>query len=136
MNQNKRAIALNNIMGIIQIIAGSFFSILFGLPSLVDIFSDVAVFDNGIALIVTSIITILSCYLVICGLKKRKLLNLFKDYILRLSTDPTQSVDKLAASTGTPIELVKSNLNQMIKSGYFPNAYIDESTNCITTTHN
>lgn len=53
----------------------------------------------------------------------------FKKYVAHLSIDPTASLENIAISTGTSVDVVKKNLQFMINKNFFYNAYIDANNN-------
>jgi len=135
MNQNRKSkstIVINLIISKIQIIVGSILTLLFGLTLIVGLFDDVS---GEISMItVFFILTALSIYLLLRGIKRGKLIKLFRIYGLRLSTDSNCSMDQLAVSLGTSVDVVIKNVEEMIKRGYFTNAYIDTTSNDIVFT--
>lgn len=50
-----------------------------------------------------------------------------KYYLSVIINGNTRQLDNIAATTGKPFEIVKSDIQKMIKKGYLKNAYIDES---------
>jgi uncharacterized protein with PQ loop repeat len=126
MNSSKAAIVVSQIIEKLQLIAGIIITILFGLPAIACLFDKKT--GAGI-IIVMFILAALGVLLIVFSRKRKKLINDFKTYVQRLSVDPTGSIDNLAAGLGTSQDVVKNNLNMMIKKKYFSNAYIDTENN-------
>lgn len=129
MNKSKAAIIVSRIIAIVQICLGAFVTILFGIPAVVSMFDSV---ENGLgAIVVMWILTLIGIVLVIVGMKRKKSITVFKQYVSYLSGDPSGSVAGLAAAAGASQDEVRRNLKDMIDKKYFVNAHIDEDTNCI-----
>jgi len=126
MNSSKAAIVVSQIIEKLQLIAGIIMTILFGLPAIVSI-----VEKNRKAGVVFTmfILAALGVLLIVFSRKRKKLINDFKTYVQRLSVDPTGSIGSLAEGLGTSQDIVKNNINMMIKKRYFSNAYIDTKNN-------
>ena len=91
-------------------------------------------------LIVMCVFVSIGVVLIVLSRRRKKLINNFKDYVVRLSTDPTGSIKNLAESVNTSQDVVRANLQKMIYKKYFAHAYIDEVQNRIvfptSTFHN
>lgn len=128
MNKSKAKIVVNSFISIIQIVAGAFLAVMFGLCFLVTLFD---LQEMGIAvLIVFIILTLCEVWLIRVGCKRRKLGKNFKIYVSAISNG-SGSIPEIAQSVGVSEDVVRDNLNRMIKKRFFVNAYIDASTNCI-----
>lgn len=82
------------------------------------------------------IVLILGClligvFLIRSAIKRMHLISLFKLYVSHLSNDETGSIASLANVMGMKEKKVETDLNYMIKKGYFHSAYIDKSKHCI-----
>ena len=77
----------------------------------------------------TVVLLLFSLLLLYSGIMKRRFVNLFRSYVTILSADPTRSLEVLAINTGASVEVVKKNLQKMIKKNCFENAYIDFNQN-------
>ncbi len=126
MNSSKAAIVVSQIIEKLQLIAGIIMTILFGLPAIAS-----AVDKNRKAGVVFTmfILAALGVLLIIFSRKRKNLINDFKIYVQRLSVDPTGSIGNLAEGLGISQDVVKNNINMMIKKRYFSNAYIDTKNN-------
>lgn len=132
MNQNfkvKSTLIINSLISKIQIIFGILLIIIFGGTFLYILFDDSN--RTKSILITFFVITTISIIILMLGLKRGKLIRLFKSYVPRLTADPNRSIDQLASATGTSVNIVKRNLDEMIKRGFFINTYIDNKTNCV-----
>jgi len=126
MNSSKAAIVVSQIIEKLQLISGIIITILFGITLIASIGDKKA----GAGITITMfVITALGVLLIVFSRKRKKLINDFKTYVQRLSADPTGSINNLAAGLGTSQDVVKNNLNMMIKKRYFSNAYIDTENN-------
>jgi len=79
-----------------------------------------------------AIITALGIWMIIKGIKKKKLTVLFYDYSARLESDSDKSIDLLSSSTGASVDTVTKNLSTMVSMGLFPNAFVDTTHNKLT----
>ena len=66
--------------------------------------------------------------------KKRRIKN-FQDYVKIIANDPSGCIENIAAIKGTSPDIAKMQLTQLIDKKYFPNAYINQETNCIIITY-
>lgn len=125
MKSSKAAIVISDIIQKVQLIVGVFLAVLFG------IFSFRSIVDNkriSTILIMFAFFTI-GVLLIICSRKRKTLIENFKIYAPRLSADPTGSIENLALGLGTSQDVVKNNIEKMIKKGYFLDVYIDVENN-------
>lgn len=131
MNNTKVAIAMSRMVSWIQMAAGWFFLVIFGACTLMYPF-DADLQEDGIGMLIMCIVfDVISIALIMASRKRKKLIAEFKKYVSILSTDPSGSIANLAAAEGTSQDVVKANLELMIKRKYFVNAYINQETNCI-----
>ncbi len=114
-----------------KIVTGSALTAFFGL-GLIGFFSKYKSSDLGTA-IFTLVLLLLSLFILYSGLKQKKLLKFFRSYVTIISADSTGSMEIIAANTGSSVDKVKMNLQEMIKKNYFTNAYIDFERNRIVT---
>jgi len=126
MNSSKAAIVVSEIIEKLQLIVGIIMTILFGLPAIA---SMVDRNRRAGVIFIMFILAALGILLIVFSRKRKKLINDFKTYVQRLSVDPTGSIGSLAEGLGTSQDVVKNNLNMMIKKRYFSNAYIDTENN-------
>lgn len=110
----------------LQIIIGSFISILFGLPAL---FGGQELRREADPGVYSSIVLLfgLGLFLLIMGIRRKRLIKLYHLYSARLSVDPLGSLELLAGSLGTSVDLVRTNLLRLLKKGYFPGAFLDST---------
>lgn len=129
MNKSKSAIVLSTIVEKIQLIVGIFLAIIFGACTIISI-AEPLLGASGF-LVFCIIVDAISVILIVFSRKRHNLIRDFKSYVAILSNDPTGSIENLAASSGTSVDVVKKNLQKMIDRKYFYNATIDHSSNCI-----
>jgi hypothetical protein len=132
MNNSKVAIAVSKTVAIIQMLIGVFVLFMFGLCTIMYLSDGDFRADVGFAFLVVCIMfDALGFILINLSRKRNRLIKDFKKYVSYISTDPTGSIDNIAASMNTSVDVVKSNMELMIKRNYFVNAHIDANTNCI-----
>jgi hypothetical protein len=116
----------------VQIIIGYSIAIFCGLIAIVgSVNTGFASSFDVTMIIIFTVFSACGIWQIVCGKKRKKLIALFRDYAARLAADPLRSINKLAAATGAEAETVKKNILAMIRKGYFPNAYVDFSRNCL-----
>ncbi len=128
MNSSKAAIVISGIIEKVQLIAGIVITFIFGITAIACIGDNNSPVDEKIVMFIFTAIGIL---LIIFSIKRKKLIKNFRSYVQRLSVDPTCSIENLASGLGTSQDVVKKNLEMMIKKRYFSNAYIDTKNNRI-----
>ena len=132
MNNSKAAIAVSRLASTIQMLAGVFLLVLFGLCTILYLFDAEFRTDVGGAFLVVSLIfDALGVMLVIFSRKRSKLIKEFKKYVSVICSEQTDSIANLASSMGTSPDVVKNNLELMIKRNYFVNAHINQATGII-----
>lgn len=132
MNNSKVAIVISKLVGTIQLLAGGVILFFFGICTMMYLFDKEFQVDVGAAFLVVSLIfDAIGIMLIIFSRKRKKLINDFKKYVSAISADPTGSIANLAAAVGTSQDVVKKNLELMIRRKYFVNAYINQETNCV-----
>lgn len=131
MNKSKAAIIISQIIEKIQLIGGGFWTFIFALALMgvcIDDPESETETDVG-TVVVVIILLLIGIFTIWCGLRRKKLRLLFKEYVSYLSVNPMGDLDDLAASTGTAPDTVKKNIRFMIKKHFFVDAYIDEDDN-------
>lgn len=129
-SNSKTAIITNTIISKVEIIIGIAIMALFGITTIYGLFH-IKAGSDFIAVIILLLIVLVGFKIFSMGRKTSKLIKLFKEYVSRLSSDPSGSISNLASSIGTSEDIVKNNLEIMMKKKYFANAYIDGESNCI-----
>lgn len=127
MNNSKAAIVVSQIIEKIEIIIGGLWAFMFIIVALVSMFDSQK--DGAGTIIAMWVLGLLGVWVVWKGIRRKNMRLEFKKYVAELSNDPTGTLDNLAAATGTSVDVVKKNLQFMIKKRYFPNAHIDEQEN-------
>lgn len=127
MNKSKVSLAVSQIVEKVEKIVGLCWGLLFGLVALVSMFDDVE--DGAGTIIIMWIFALLGLMLFNAGKKRTKMRLEFKKYVTQLSIDPSGSLTSLASATGTSVDVVKSNLQYMIKKKFFTDAFINEVAN-------
>lgn len=132
MNKSKVAIVVTKTVSIIQMIAAVSILFFFGLGTLVYIFdADASASGGAAALIMCLIFDALGIWLFTLSRKKSKLIKEFKKYVSSVSSNPDGYIPDIATSLGTSEDVVRKNLELMIKKKFFVNAFIDKDSNCI-----
>ena len=132
MNKSKAALAVSRIASIIQLVAGVFLLFIFGICTIM-YFNDEQYRAglDGSFLVFFLTFDVIGIVLILFSRKRSKLIKEFKKYVSYISADPSGSIANLASSVGTSQDVVKKNLELMIKRKYFVNARIDQGKNCI-----
>ncbi|WMJ86053.1 hypothetical protein [Anaerocolumna sp. MB42-C2] len=128
MKNSKAAVVIYRIWETVEYLLGAMIATLFGLVALVGMF-DHEEDGAAIIIIISWLFTALGLWLIQLGRKRKILLKNFREYVTRLSLDPTGSIENLAASINTSQDVVKDNLQIMINKKFFVDAYIDEINN-------
>lgn len=129
MNKSKSAIVLSTIIEKIQLVVGIIILVVFGLCTIVALIQT-ELATNGFLPFCLAVDAI-GVVLIVFSRKRHNLIRAFKNYVAKLSNDPTGSIENLAAASGTSVDVVRKNLEKMIDKKYFPNATIDQGLNCI-----
>lgn len=127
MNSSKTALVINQIIEKVQLVAGIIILLLFGLCTIM------AFYDHELGaggfLQFCLVCDVIGLVLIFFSRKRRKLTVDFKKYVTALSGNETGNIDFLAAALNTSPDIVKSNIEKMIKKNLFANAYIDANSN-------
>lgn len=135
MNKSKVAIAVSKTVGFVQMLAGIATVFVFGICTIVCLCNKYFLAYGGASfVIVCLILDALGAWLIILSRKKAKLLKEFKKYVAVISGKPDAYIPDIAASLGVSEDVVKKNLELMIKKNYFANAFVDQNSNCIVIT--
>lgn len=119
MNRSKTAIMFSKIIARVQLIFGIVMTIVFGLTAIVTI-GDTKLMakTTTVTIFAVFILAAIGILLIIFSRKRNTLIENFKTYAPRLSVDPTGSIEKLASGLEISQDVVKMNLQKMIKKGY------------------
>ncbi|MCI8335099.1 MAG: hypothetical protein HFH25_11040 [Lachnospiraceae bacterium] len=127
MNKSKVSLVVSRVIEKIEIIAGFCWGGIFALSALLCMFDDKA---DGVGTLAFMWVLAALGFWVFCMGKKREKMRLeFKKYVTQLSVDPSGSLENLASATGTSVDVVKKNLQYMIKKEFFVDAFINEQEN-------
>lgn len=126
MNQSKTAIVGSQILEKVELILGWAWVALFGLTAVMMTFEKTLGTSDKMIIWAVALIGI---PILIAGKRRKKMRLEFKKYVAQLSIDPSGNMAQMADVTNTSVDVVKKNLQYMIKKGFFTNAYIDESSN-------
>lgn len=85
---------------------------------------------GAFGIIVLVIFDIIGILFVLSARKTFKLIKEFKKYVAVIACSPDGYIPDIAASLGKSENVVKENLELMIKKKYFINAFIDANENC------
>lgn len=131
-SSSKNAVTKNLVASRAQIIIGYVIAVFCGLIAIVGYVNTGLASSFDVTMVtVFTVFTACGIWQIVRGKKRKKLVVLFRDYAVRLSADPLHSMNKLAAATGAAVETVKKNILEMIRKGYFVNAYIDFGRYCL-----
>lgn len=133
---SKKAITRSRSVGLVQIVLGGVFTLMFGL-AFIACFADL--FDpEGAATIGTVIFVLvfllLSIYPLVRGIRRLSITDMCASYMMLLNQNDSHSIKQLADFLKAPANLVQRNLEFMIKKKYI-NGYIDLNTNTVRSVH-
>lgn len=132
MNDSKVAIAVSKTVSIVQLLAGIVIVFIFGLCDIVYLADEEYAADTGVGIFILFLVFVaLGIWLIVLSRKKTKLIKEFKKYVTVISCSPDGYIPDLAVSLGTSEDVVRNNLELMIRKKYFSNAFIDHSSNSI-----
>lgn len=122
---SKSAIVINRIVGIISSILGYTLTTLFVLVLLT------GSSKTKSTTIVFIILLALSVYLIIFGIKTKKVIKRFRKYVNIISMENETSIENIATACSESTDFVTKNLQEMINRKFFTSAYIDKNANRI-----
>lgn len=123
---SKPAVAISNLIALIQRLLGIFLLFIFGICTISYIFDKEYRSENGIDFLIFCLIFLLIGFVLVrSSAKRKKLAREFKKYVSVISTEPTDSIARIADVTGKTMEEVTKNLELMLKRNFFVNAHIN-----------
>lgn len=132
MDDSKVTVTVSKTVSVIQIIAGVILLFIFGLCTIMYLEDAKFAEEVGISfLVVCLVFDALGILLIILSRRTSKLLKLFPAYAAAVTNDPNGFIPNVAASLGASEDVVKKNMEQMIRRKYFSDAFLDNSANCI-----
>lgn len=132
MNKSKVTIAVNKTMSGIQMFIGIILLSIFAPGTIITLTDRESSADAEVGLIIFCLCMCVSgTLLVASSVQNLKLAEKFKQYVAAVSNNPDGYIPNIAASLGVSENVVKKNLDLMIKRKYFANAFIDMNSNCI-----
>lgn len=132
MNKSKVAIVVSKTVSVVQMIIGVVCLLFFGIVTIgmmADNTMDAG--TKGISIVICLAFDALGIWLIVLSIRKNRLIKEFKKYVGAVSNNTDGFIPDIAMSLGTSENIVKRNLELMIKKKFFVNAYIDKNTNCI-----
>lgn len=126
MNKSK-ALAISPFIEMVEMIVGFGWGAFCALVAVISMFDDKT--DGTAVVIAIWLLAALGFWVFSWGRKRQKMRSEFKKYVVQLSVDPFNSLEDLATATGSSVDIVKKNLQYMIKKNFFVNAFINEQTN-------
>lgn len=96
--------------------------------------SDMTSGDRTAGLIVSIIFELIGIVLIVYGIKTKKKVKRFRRYVDIILTNNQTVIDNIAGVVGQPVNIVMSDLQGMIKKGYFTGAHIDAVSHEIVLT--
>ena len=129
---SKPAVVISTFIAFIQLALGVMNLVLFGLCTIVYL-CDVEYRDKyGIGIFIGFLVfDLIGLVFIHCARKRTKLAREFKKYVSIISTEPTDSIARIADVTGKTMEEVTKNLELMINRNFFVNAHINYSEQSI-----
>lgn len=129
MENKNKAIVISKVIWIALLIFGIVLLAVFGLCTVMSLF-DAELASDGF-LPVCVVFDVIGVLAIVFGRRRHQSIINYRKYMGALACDQTGSIANLAAMVGTSQEIVKANLERMIKWNYFGNAHINYDTNCI-----
>lgn len=126
MTINKKKLILNRILSIIQIALGGFltFFLTFGIS--VELSKEPM--DVGVIIFAISF-DILAIQMMCCGIKRSRMMPLWKQYAVLVGNAPSVEIRELSRFTKKSEKTVKRHFEWFIEKGFLPNVYIDYEEN-------
>lgn len=132
MNKSKVTIAVNKTISGIQMFIGIILLSIFVPGTIITLTDRESSVDAEVGFIIFCLcMCVTGTLLVISFVKNIRLIEKFKQYVAAVSNNPDGYIPDIAASLGVSENVVKKNLDLMIKKKYFANAFIDMNSNCI-----
>lgn len=97
--------------------------------------SDAELKYQGIYFIIVVFMMLLGLILIIPGLKIKRRIKRFRNYVALISAKRLTSLDLIANSMNQSVDFVRKDIQKMIDSKYFKDAYINRDTNEIIIAH-
>lgn len=126
MDKSKVTLVISQIIEKIELIVGFCWGGLFTSVALFCMFDDEA---DAATMIIMWLFAALGIWVFSLGKKRGKMRLVFNQYLTQLSVDPSGSLENLAFATDTSVDVVKKNLQYMIKKKFFTDAFINEQAN-------
>ncbi len=133
---SKKAITRSRSIGLVQIVLGGVFTLMFGLSFIVcfaDLFDPEGTLTIGVVIFVL-VFLLLSIYPFIRGIRRLIITDMCASYMMLLNQSDSHSIAQLADFLKAPANSVQRNLELMIKKKYI-NGYIDLNTKTIRSLH-
>lgn len=129
---SKPAVAVSSIIALVQMGLGAMNLFVFGLCTIVCLFDADYRAKYGMGFLAACLVfDLIGIIFIRCAGKRTKLAREFKKYVSIISTEPTDSIAKIADVSGRTMEEVTKNLELMIKRNFFVNAHINYSQHTI-----
>ncbi len=133
MSKFKVAVVISQVIEKTEMIVGWVWLIFFSLMAFV------CMFDKELEVgfkIFFWILALVAVPVISDGRRRKKLRLEYKKYVAHLSNSQTGSLDQMAAELGTSVDVVRENLEKMIKKKFLVNVYIDYRENRLVTASN
>lgn len=138
MKNPRVAVGISRVTGVLQETIGFLFAVMFGLCTIMIFVAARDLFESsvsgGIAVLVIFLcLTALGVWLIVCGRKNRVLAKKFSKYEEAIKQNPYGRISDIATAVGVSFDSAKKDLEAMIRKKFFPNVFIDWSTNSLST---
>ncbi len=132
MNNSKAAVVVSRIISLIQLLSAIVILFFFGILTIIYITDSEWAAEIGVgSFIVFLVFDAIGILLIVLSRKRSRLIKEFRKYVTVISNDPNGFIPDIAAALGTSEDVVKSNIELMIKKKFFANAFIDKNSNCV-----
>lgn len=132
MDKSRVSLAISSFIEMVEMVAGFGWGAFCTLATLLLIFDDKSNDDIAVITVVIIVMGLFAAFgfwVFSWGRKRRNMRLTFKRYVVQLNADPFNSLEDLATATNSSVDIVKKNLQYMIKKNFFVDAFINEQTN-------
>lgn len=120
---SRSAIVIHRIAGVLASVLGYILDFIFGLTLVFGKLKDTA------SIIVILIFITIGTLLIVYGIKTKRKIIRFKNYVSIVSLENQTSLENISSACSQSIDFVTKDLQRMINQKFFTNAYIDKNTN-------
>lgn len=131
MNKSKVAVVVSRLVGMAQLMAGSFLVVVFGISTIIYLANPSFRWIGKGFFIFCLVVDFIGMILILASRRTKKLIEEFKKCVSVISVENNGNIEELALTIGKPEKRMKKDIELMIKRNYFANAYINHETNTL-----